>query len=640
MKSLLLLWQRLARECADRCHTSTARDFKTVTSRVEGEGVSFLTITLSNFCKDFERSLDQGFVGSNQFDGFHRSGGLPVFLQGFLRQVFDARSGNLLPMPSIEAIRAVRQLTLMYSKILLPCSPKRERKAVLGYVQCENELGILEESLFQSTQRCDLGGIRRIPGSLRGPDPVTFDGAGLRHIFRLSFGGLFAGMERELWQGCLDDFLPRHGPGATSDRLVGNQKFKQSEWPSRLEPYFPAGEFVFPSWRWFPNPASDHNLQWLDADSWVEGEGFRFIEPGEERPVRVVLVPKTLKTPRVIAIEPTAMQYAQQAVAYRFLKGWREDDYLSSFLGFDDQVPNQDLARQGSQDGSLATLDLSEASDRVSNRLVQFLLADTPLVAGLIDAVRSRKADVPGFGVLPLVKYASMGSALCFPIEAMVFLTLVLFGIQQDKGCRLTKKDLKLLLGKVRIFGDDIIVPSEYVDCTVRSLESFGFVVNRHKSFWIGKFRESCGKEYFDGHDISIVKFRRPFPTSRRRAEEVLSLVSFRNHLYERGFWDTCQWLDEAIVKLLDYFPIVESTSPVIGRISVMPYKADKICGTLHRPLVKGYVVSPKIPPSQLDGVPALTKWFISGHQIDPLHLERAGRPQRVDIKLRMATPY
>jgi hypothetical protein len=58
-KSLMLLWQRVASEEAAQCHTSTLRDFNTVTRRVEEEGLSFLTITLSNLLRTSKKVLSK-----------------------------------------------------------------------------------------------------------------------------------------------------------------------------------------------------------------------------------------------------------------------------------------------------------------------------------------------------------------------------------------------------------------------------------------------------------------------------------------------------------------------------------------------------------------------------------------------------
>jgi hypothetical protein len=110
-------------------------DFKKVQVRVKHEGLSFLTITLPNFGKDFEKSLDQGYVDRRLFTGFQFRGGLPLFLGGFLDRVFDRGSGLLLDEPDIDAILAVRQLTLMFGKILVPCSDARTHKAMKQFIQ-------------------------------------------------------------------------------------------------------------------------------------------------------------------------------------------------------------------------------------------------------------------------------------------------------------------------------------------------------------------------------------------------------------------------------------------------------------------------------------------------------------------------
>jgi hypothetical protein len=319
-------------------------------------------------------------------------------------------------------------------------------------------------------------------------------------------------------------------------------------------------------------------------------------------------------------------------------------------VGFLDQVPNQELAQKGSSDGSLATLDLSEASDRVSNQLVKSLVKFFPWLSQGLDATRSRHADVPGYGVIPLAKFASMGSALCFPVEAMVFFTIILLGIEDELSAPLTFKDIKSLKGKVRVYGDDIIVPTEYVHSVSRRLQDFGLVVNENKSFWTGKFRESCGKEYYDGVDVSIVKVRNMFPTSRQQAQEIISLVSFRNQLYKAGWWDTCKWVDNFVERLIP-FPVVADTSPALGRHSFLGYTSERECPHLHRPLVRAYKVVSLLPKSNLEEYGALLKFFLNSESrhtndssfdvswmfqpsVEEKHLERAGRPKAVNIKL------
>jgi len=306
------------------------------------------------------------------------------------------------------------------------------------------------------------------------------------------------------------------------------------------------------------------------------------------------------------------------------------------------------MAKEGSLLQGLATLDLSEASDRVSNQLVREMFRNHPHLHGAVDSCRSRKADVSGHGVIRMAKFACMGSDLCFPIEAMVFLTIIFLGIEKDLNTTLTPRLLKEYVGRVRVYGDDIIVPVEHVRSVVGMLEHFGARVNTAKSFWTGRFRESCGKEYFAGHDVSIVKFRKDFPTHRMDATGVISLISFRNQMYSSGYWGTVKWLDDAIRKLIRHFPVVEPSSPVQGRHSVLSYEPERLCKRLHRPLVRGYVVNAKLPKNSLSESGALLKFFHRSKDrelsVQPdangKHLERSGRPQAVNIKLGWFPPY
>jgi hypothetical protein len=605
---MLSLMQCVLSELGTWCCTSTTADYKTVCRRVEREGISFLTISLSNFGKDFEKSLDQGFVGSNQFSGFHFSGGLPAFLQGFLRLVFSRETGRILDVPNIDAIYSVRQITLMWGKMEIPCSEARVRSAIQGYIKCEQEVRASDASLDDNT-------IQR------------FQRLGL-----LLWGDVFQSVDEDIYYGRL---IPKHGPGATADKLKGNLKWVQREWPERLDKEFSFGDFLVPSVR--------HIGDISDV--------LTFLEPGDERPVRVVTVPKTLKTPRIIAIEPTAMQYAQQGIYAAIQKAIDLDQVARGLVGNASQVPNQDMARKGSRTGTLATLDLSEASDRVSNQHVRILLHHFPNLFRAVDACRSRKADVPDHGVIRLAKFASMGSALCFPMEAFVFCTVVFLGIENATMRPLTKADIRRYLGLVRVYGDDIIVPVEFVHAVVEALQTFGFVVNSNKSFWNGKFRESCGKDFYEGNDVSIVRLRQDIPYRRQHVPQIVSLVSTRNQFYELGMWQTAAYIDSLLERIIP-FPIVAETSVLLGRSSYLlrpdSYQdVDKWDSDLHYPLIKGMVVKAPIPASPLDGVPALLKCLASAEvRVNDLplvnagHLERAGRPLTVDIKQRLASPY
>jgi hypothetical protein len=601
----MLLLQEVLIELGTWCRTSTAADFKKASSRVECEGLSFLTITLPAFASDFEKSLDIQRVDPDAFLGFKRKGGLPLFLGGFLDLIFDRGTGLLLNDPSIDAIFSIRQTCRMFQKLAMPCSDARNRKAIDGYIEGEkrirrNDAVLTESEKIEFVQMSSLlwhDVLKTIDRKIEGV-----------HSFQLS-----------------DQYpLPKHGPGTTADGLLGNKKFNQVEWTERLEYIFPMGEYIIPNWRY------RKDLDRVTA-----------LEPGQERPVEVLLVPKTLKTPRIIAREPTCMQYTQQALLAMITDGIAHSDNMDNFVGFIDQEPNQVLAREGSRDGSLATLDLSEASDSVSNQLVRLMMTRYPHLAEGIDACRSRKADVPGHGVKRLAKFASMGSALTFPVEAMVFATLVFLGIQDGLNRPLTYKDIKSFKGQVRIYGDDIVIPVGFVRPVVARLETFGFLVNSSKSFWTGKFRESCGKEYFAANDVSIVRVRQMLPAQRGCVQEITSSVSLRNQFYMIGMWRTAYWLDNWFENRKIPLPYVLPSSPIYGRVSALGYIAERIHPGLHIPLVRGYVDASVIPKSKLGESGAMVKCFLKqGDEPfeDRRHLERAGRPNSADIKIRMAS--
>lgn len=590
MKSLMKLWQVVAEELATWCDTSTAHDVTTACVRAKNEGLSFFMITLPAFGSDFEKSLDQGAVGSDLFPGFSRKGGLPKFLSGFLCQVFDARSGVLMEDPNTDAIFAVRQLTLMYKKIEQECSEKRTLAALDAFISCE-------DSLKSVDMRLDSLNIKEF-----------------RRISAILFGDVFDAVNREV--DCFE-ISPGHGPGKTADRLSGNQKFVQSEWTERLEPYFPYGEYVLPSWRHYGSSMP------------------RFLTPSEERPVRVTFVPKTLKTPRVIAIEPTCMQYMQQGLLRSFVPKLESMTNSRHFVGFTDQSLNRDMARMGSITGELATLDLSEASDRVLNSLVLEMLKAWPSLSGAVQACRSRSATLPDGRKVRLAKFASMGSALCFPMEAMVFTTIVFMGIQAAHNTSLTTSKLSSYRGKVRVYGDDIVIPVDCVSSVIGHLEAFGLKVNHSKSFWTGKFRESCGGDYFEGEEVTPLRLSKHVPSSRQQVREITSFAEFSNALFKRGLWKSASWAQKHLEGIIGPLPCVPWDSQAIGVHSFNGVKPHGWDADLQRHTVFAYLRTDEIPVSNLDDIWALRKSF-SGDWSDPSsegHLERAGRPLSVSIK-------
>ena len=472
--------------------------------------------------------------------------------------------GALLDAPDANCIWAIRQICNLTGKVDALTTPSRERDARRAFIKTDVEL----------SEHYDIGE-SSMPYS-------HFDEVNLR-----LFGDLFDHCEKVISHF---DLIPSHGPGAVADRLNHPQRWKFDYWTERLEE-------VFPSWRY------QQNLPFHRDQPHVPSS--------EELPVRVVSVPKTRAKPRIIAIEPSTMQYAQQGLKreiYRFIDG----SPLSSILGFTDQTRNQQMAREASITESMATLDLSEASDRVHVNLVSRLLKRWPHTHDFVMATRSTRADVDG-EIINLSKYASMGSALTFPIEAMIFTIIAFMGVDVTEGRRTS---VRQAVGRISVYGDDIIVPIDSTSDVVRFLETFGFKVNKHKSFWTGKFRESCGKEYYGGSDVSIVRLRAEVPTSRQDAVLIRRLTEFRNRAYRAGLWGTVREVDrmlEPLVRLASRHVDETSAFPSseLARETVLPvYHRISWDHQLHRWTRAGTFCMPTRRTYTVDGEGGVLKWF------------------------------
>lgn len=603
MKSLMWLVSCMLDDLSMLCCTDTARDVLYISRRIEHEGDSFLTISLSDFGRDFERSLDQGQIDPGMFKGFNRPNkhtAFPAFLQGLLGQVFD-KSGKLLDLPSVDCIRSIRQICLMWKKIQLPCSKERSDAAYTQFIECELEV---------PTARADYD-IRRLSRFIMCSSIV--------------WGGVLISVSEKIESGTL---LPRHGPGATAERISGNRKYVFVEWTTRLELSFP-----FTGW----GLASLN--RYFEEDDFLEDVVFH--EPKDERPVRVIQVPKTLKTPRIIAIEPVCMQYTQQALLEPMVSAIEEHSLTKGHVNFTNQKINRTLALKGSLDGSLATIDLSEASDRVALVLVECMLSH-PILDSLREAVmacRSTRADVPNHGIVELRKFASMGSALCFPIESMVFYTICICAIIEKLNLPDTWLSVLEAKRHVWVYGDDIIVSTDKVPAVVDWLEGFNLKVNASKTFFTGKFRESCGMDAYEGQPVTPVYLRRMPPDNRRSTSEIVSLISFANQAYLAGYWQTAKETREVVEALIGPLPNVLDTSPILGWHSVLGhFNFTRTNFDLQKPELKGYVVQVGKDPDPLDGYGALLKYFLK-RGLDPVfdveHLSKSVLSARVNINKR-----
>lgn len=202
-------------------------------------------------------------------------------------------------------------------------------------------------------------------------------------------------------------------------------------------------------------------------------------------------VPKNAEIDRVACKEPEINMILQRSVGL-----FMRDCLKKVGINLDDQRVNQRLARRGSLDGSLATLDLSSASDLISRTLVHNLLPLDWYM--LLDDIRVHETLIDGEWH-ELEMFSSMGNGFTFELESLLFYALSK-SICRSLGIR----------GRISVYGDDIVVPAAVAGSFHSFFSWFGFKVNTKKSFWKGRFRESCGKHYYAGQDVSPFYIREP----------------------------------------------------------------------------------------------------------------------------------
>lgn len=244
-----------------------------------------------------------------------------------------------------------------------------------------------------------------------------------------------------------------------------------------------------------------------DPWSWVK------VVPGS----RFETVSKDSTTDRPICIEPDLNMFFQKGIGAMIRKR-----LLRRGINLNDQTINQFMAYVGSLWGTLATIDLKSASDSGSLRACEILLPEDWYQAMLI--TRSPYVLIDGKYVR-LEKISSMGNGFTFELESLLFWGLALAVVET----------LGLDRHDVSVYGDDIIVPSAAAEPLIGVLASLGFATNKNKTFVSGPFRESCGKHYFRGSDVSPFKIEDPIETWD-------GLYHFCNQVAEWG------WLSQADV--------------------------------------------------------------------------------------------
>jgi hypothetical protein len=202
-------------------------------------------------------------------------------------------------------------------------------------------------------------------------------------------------------------------------------------------------------------------------------------------------VPKNTEIDRPACKEPEINMLLQRSAGKYIRSRLRKKTGINLL----DQSRNQELAKTAVKAG-LATIDLSAASDSITKQLVFELLPFDWW--SLLDDIRVHETLVDG-EIRQLEMFSSMGNGFTFELESLIFYAL------SRAICWLSGTK-----GTISVYGDDIIVPVAIARRLARTFSWFGFTVNSKKSAWSGNFRESCGRHYYGGVEVTPFYLREP----------------------------------------------------------------------------------------------------------------------------------
>jgi len=490
LKSLLLLWENLAN---NQRYSSFVRkeDISTFYVRANNEGLPFLTSTLptlgkaiDNFHSTFEWICPSNFsVKQITEEGY----AIPEFLG---LAVEAALKGNSI------AVDCVRQLSLIFYKYEVDYDDHTRERFLDQFRKTDAGLPLLS--------------------SLKG------DNLNLKELIE----GMRRLISRVLCNTDPREIRPSHGGGATACHTRNEDKHHLLRYFAQLDDVYPYDDLFFYS----PSHLIDNLARLENAIVGIPQ-------------ARVCLVPKDSRGPRVISCEPAELMFAQQGLMRLLYEVIETHHMTAGRVNFTDQRINRELARHASVHGDYATIDLSDASDRVSLDLVELVFP--PNWVECFKACRSDTTLLPDKSVVKLNKFAPMGSACCFPVEALVFWACA----EASTNDRYTDSAAQRgTAGSTFVYGDDIIIPTEMYSRVTEALELIGLLVNKTKSYHGGPFRESCGGDYHKGYDVTPVRVRKPMRSSELGIVYNADLANlFIAKFGEEHVWDLIHTIEESI---------------------------------------------------------------------------------------------
>lgn len=562
VREMSAFYRSLMRDCLYQYPTLGAeleRDLNRLLSLVESRGIGVYLRDLPAVGKHFDRCLASGEYKLSGLPLTKRFSGrvvIPKFLRGLYLLVFH-ETGLLKEDYDETAVLFIRQLTLVFKKATVPCSDEAVHDEVVEFFAVDRTLP--EPERFWSS------------GSVSSQDVIkeTYHGYGKSTLYRsrldaldsrkrIKLSNFLARLDfvSNLVTSTLGSYDPghwrfRHGPGAVSEVTGPSNKYCWKNWSDTLEIDFPIADCGFHSY-----------ASWADRCHRDEIQGTQVPYS------RMVAVPKSFSRPRLIAAEPSEHQWCQQNLWHYFAQRSRTS-WIGAFVRFDDQILNQNLCSLGSRTGALDTVDLSAASDRVSCHFVGQFFRSNPKVLSSLRACRTHHVKqlltprVPE--LFDLRKFSTMGNACTFPVESFAFLAIALAAILTERNLPMTQESVESLDGEVAVFGDDIVIPSDSRELLVEALEVLHFKVNTEKSFWTGRFRESCGVDSFNGVNVTPVYWKTFYNGD---PESLASVIETCNNLYTKWLHNASNQLAWTLPRQL---PAVEMRSGVMGLKSRLP---------------------------------------------------------------------
>lgn len=489
-----------------------ALDLRKMKTRIMSEGLPFITQKLPSMAKAVLQGFrTHVFVNPEGF-AYKRGTKLPMLMHGLLREVFD-ELGNERENADPGIVRDLLQVFGLFYKCEYPYTQSQKDSVIQAFLATERDLECLQI-----------------------PFTATLDAAAViaEDVFK-SFDPM--------------DVEPQHGPGSVATREVLEEKWEFKRKYESIHRVYPYYEYFVPSRSHLLTPEA---LKW-----------YRSLATEELGVAKVALVNKDARGPRLISLEPLEFQFIQQGLQKSLRSHIEAHTLTRGLVNFKDQGVNRDLASKHSITNDYATLDMKEASDRVSVALIERLFHRLPKLLNSLLAVRTEATLLPDNRIVPMRKYAPMGSATCFPVEAITFWLLA-------EAIRRREK----IPGRVFVYGDDIIVPKDLAKHLFAEFPKYGLKFNEDKCFIEGFFRESCGMDAYKGVQVAPIRMRKPWPRDLKDASSVAASVALCNHFYTGGFWSTARFLESLchrLVPCLAYSKIGDSERFALKRCTDGP---------------------------------------------------------------------